>query len=94
MKSYLDSFLTATPRYWYVRNVPLSLRRISVLTPGLEGLITNKMLYNLVVSRKTTKEGLRLAKPDQLRLSYVLTSPSHSAPDGLHCGVFTSDRLA
>lgn len=46
-------------------------------TMGLEGLITNKMPYNLIVSRKTTKEGLRLAKPHQLRLSYVLSSPSH-----------------
>lgn len=65
-----------------------------MLTSGLEGLITNKMLYNLFVSRKTTKDGLRLAKPDQLRLSYVLSSPSHTAPEGLHFGVFTSDRLA
>lgn len=61
-------------------------------TMGLEGLITNKMPYNLIVSRKTTKEGL--AKPHQLRLSYVLSSPSHKAPDGLHFGVFISDRLA
>ena len=65
-----------------------------MLTSGLEGLITNKMLYNLFVSRKTTKDGLRLAKPDQLRLSYVLSSPSHTAPEGLHFGVVTSDRLA
>jgi len=65
-----------------------------MLTSRLEGLITNKMLYNLFVSSKTTKEGLRLAKPDQSRLSYVLSSPSNSAPDGLHFGVFTSDRLA
>ena len=64
-----------------------------MLTSGLEGLITNKMLYNLFASRKT-KDGLRLAKPDQLRLSYVLSSPSQTAPDGLHFGVFTSDRLA
>lgn len=64
-----------------------------MLISRFEGLITNKMLYNLFVSIKTTKDGLRLAKPDQLRLSYVLSSPSHTAPDGLHLGVFTSDRL-